>query len=210
MGVAERKERERQELVDHILIKAKEIISQEGFDKLSIRRIATEIEYSPATIYGYFTDKDDLLFQLMNKGFELMATYFSEIYNEPSPVKRIHLLGREYVRFGVEHPDWYELMFQSPNPMNHIKRCNEEWGHGAAIFEFFSKTCEEAIKEKKLKNWEARILAMHLWTSMHGAINFYKTDRLCVIDKEYSNEGKYALIEKMIESIMLNIFHDKM
>jgi AcrR family transcriptional regulator len=209
MGLAERKERERQELVDLILIKAKDIISEEGFEKLSIRRIATEIEYSPATIYTYFKDKDELLFQLTNKGFELMTTYFSEVFIEPSPVKRIHLMGREYIRFGIEHPDWYDLMFQSPNPMNHIKRCEEEWGHGMAIFEFFSKTCEQAIEEKKLLNWEPRILAMHLWTSMHGALNFYKTDRLCVIDREYSSDGKYALIEKMTDSIMLNIFHYK-
>jgi hypothetical protein len=97
-------------------------------------------------------------------------------------------------------------MFHSDNPMNHIQRCKEEWGHGIAIFEFLVASCREAIKEKKLKGWEERILALHLWSSMHGIICLYNSDRLCVVDNKYSNEGKRIMIEQVKESVLKNIF----
>ena len=56
MGISERREREKQELREKILEKAREILIKEGQDNLSIRNIATAIEYSPATIYLYFQD----------------------------------------------------------------------------------------------------------------------------------------------------------
>ena len=68
MGLAERK-KEKNELRELILLKAKEIIIREGQEKLSLRKIANEIEYSPATIYLYFQDKDEILYQMMDKGF---------------------------------------------------------------------------------------------------------------------------------------------
>jgi AcrR family transcriptional regulator len=206
MGLAERKERERQELTDLILLKAKDIIAKEGVEKLSIRKIATEIEYSPATIYTYFQDKDELLYQMMNKGFELMASYIADVYEEPSPTKRIFMIGHSFSNFGIEHPDWYELMFHSANPMKHIQRCEAEWGHGIAIFEFLVATCQEAIKENKIKGWEARILALHLWSSMHGVICLHNSDRLCVVDHKYNDEGKRDMIDQVLEGIMSNIF----
>ena len=62
MGISERREREKQELREKILEKAKEILIKEGQDNLSIRNIATAIEYSPATIYLYFQDKDEIVY----------------------------------------------------------------------------------------------------------------------------------------------------
>ncbi len=209
MSSVDRKERERKELMDLILMKAKQIIVTEGHDKLSIRKLANEIEYSPATIYLYFKDKDEILYQMMQKGFEILATYMEAVFREESPVKRIFLIGREYLKFGEEHPDWYELMFTSPNPMNHMQRCKEEWGHGIAIFEFFAKTCEEAIKQQKIKGWQPRLLALHLWSSMHGIVSFSNTHRLCVIDHIYEANAKKEMIDQLLEGILLNIFKYK-
>jgi AcrR family transcriptional regulator len=209
MSSADRKERERRELMDLILMKAKEIIVNEGQEKLSIRRIATEIDYSPATIYLYFKDKDEILYQMMQKGFEIMTSYMEDVFKETAPVKRIFLIGQEYIRFGTEHPDWYELMFTSPNPMNHIQRSKEEWGHGIAIFEFFAKTCEEAIKHQKIKGWQPRILALHLWSSIHGVVSFSNSQRLCVIDHVFDDTSKKEMIDQLLESIFVNIFKYK-
>lgn len=69
MGTRERKERQREELRRLILETAAEIVSQEGMAHLSIRRLAERIEYSPRTIYLYFTDKEDLLRQMVEGAF---------------------------------------------------------------------------------------------------------------------------------------------
>ena len=60
MGIAERKEREREEVKDLILNAAREIFLSEGYENTSIRKIATKIEYSPGIIYHHFKDKNDL------------------------------------------------------------------------------------------------------------------------------------------------------
>ena len=70
MGIIERKERDKQEMRLKILETAKQIFIEEGFEKASIRAIADRIEYSPATIYLYFKDKNELFFSVHETGFE--------------------------------------------------------------------------------------------------------------------------------------------
>src|SRR5450432_1018809 len=61
MGVQERRAREKEELRQEIMEAARELFVKEGFDNVSMRKIAEKIEYSPTTIYLYFQDKGDLL-----------------------------------------------------------------------------------------------------------------------------------------------------
>src|SRR2546427_6798677 len=69
MGVMERKAREREELKQQILDAARELFVREGYENVSMRKIAEKIEYSPATIYTYFKDKDEILDCLCEETF---------------------------------------------------------------------------------------------------------------------------------------------
>ena len=209
MGLAERKEREKNELRELILLKAKEIIMRDGQDKLSIRKIATDIEYSPATIYLYFKDKDEILYQMMEKGFELMAEQMQQVYHEPSAIKRIFLIGRSYLKFGTENQDWYDLMFNSISPMNHIERCKAEWGHGIAIFEFLVSTCREALAESGKTTVDERITALQLWSAVHGLISLANTQRPLIVDINCRQGHDCELIDKTMENIMYTLFNFK-
>ncbi len=75
MGITERKEREKQEKRTLILEAATKMFLEDGFDKTSLRNIADKIEYSPATIYLYFKDKNELFYAIQEKGFELLLKY---------------------------------------------------------------------------------------------------------------------------------------
>ena len=72
MGIKERHERDREAVRQLILDAARELFVKEGFDNVSIRKIAERIEYSPAAIYGYFPSKDDIFFSLADHGFRLL------------------------------------------------------------------------------------------------------------------------------------------
>ena len=63
MGTSDRRDRDRQEMRKLIVETATQILVEEGIDQVSIRRIADRIEYSPGTIYLYFEDKDDILYE---------------------------------------------------------------------------------------------------------------------------------------------------
>jgi AcrR family transcriptional regulator len=78
MGILERKERDRVEMRERIIDVAIEMFVQEGYEKTSIRNIAEKIEYSPATIYLYYKDKDELLYDVQAQAFEKLDQIFSE------------------------------------------------------------------------------------------------------------------------------------
>src|SRR5438132_9259136 len=78
MGIKERQERDREAVRRSILDAARELFVIEGFQNVSIRKIAERIEYSPAAIYGYFPSKDDIFFALAEEGFRLLSEMLPE------------------------------------------------------------------------------------------------------------------------------------
>ena len=64
MGIKERRDRERQELKQAILEAAREIAAREGWQAVTIRKVADRIEYSPPTIYEHFANKEAILIEL--------------------------------------------------------------------------------------------------------------------------------------------------
>lgn len=202
MGLAERKEREKVELKNQILDAARKMLLAHGQEGLSIRKIAEEIEYSPATIYLYFADKDAILHKLMEMGFGVMNEYMKIAFNEIDPIKRIQGIGTAYINFGLENKDWYALMFNSDKPMKHIEKCCSDWDEGMTMFNFLTTTCQQAIDQLDLKNVEAKILALHLWSSVHGLVNLALTERLEIVEQN----NAHMLIEKTLSAIIQTVF----
>ncbi|MEI6899671.1 MAG: helix-turn-helix domain-containing protein, partial [Bacteroidota bacterium] len=89
MGITERKTKERQELKDLILSAAKSLFIEKGIDETSIRNIAERIEYSPATIYLYFKDKDEILHELHSQGFQELGSRMSVLMAVGDPFERL-------------------------------------------------------------------------------------------------------------------------
>ena len=69
MGVRERQVRDKELFRSKILDAARELIHENGYEKLTIRKIADRIEYSPMSLYNHFADKDDILIALAKEGF---------------------------------------------------------------------------------------------------------------------------------------------
>src|SRR5436190_10555635 len=111
MGVAERKERHKEELKKEILEAAKSLFTQGGYDATSIRNIAEKIEYSPATIYLHYKDRDEIMHALHQEGFKMLVSYLSVIGTIADPFERLKAMGRAYIKFAMENPDMYDLIF---------------------------------------------------------------------------------------------------
>ena len=82
MGIKERREREKENLRRDILDVAREMFATEGYESVSMRKIADKIEYSATTIYLYFKDKNELLYQICEETFEQLGRQIREI-SEP-------------------------------------------------------------------------------------------------------------------------------
>jgi AcrR family transcriptional regulator len=97
-----------------ILDAARELFVSEGYQNVSIRKIAERIEYSPAAIYGYFPCKDDIFFALAEEGFRLLGdpdAGSAEALQPLEPLDRLREIFWHVYEFGIEHPQYFSLMF---------------------------------------------------------------------------------------------------
>jgi AcrR family transcriptional regulator len=112
MGIKERHERDREAVSRAILDAARDLFVSEGYQNVSIRKIAERIEYSPAAIYGYFPSKDDLFFALAEEGFRLLGGPDDPGFRERlQPLDRIREMFWRIYEFSREHPQYFALMF---------------------------------------------------------------------------------------------------
>src|SRR5262245_620413 len=116
MGTAERRDRERQEMQTLILDAARELFATEGYEAVTMRKIAEKIEYSPTAIYFHFKDKLALLRELCDRDFAAFAAVLQRTAGVQDPVERLRRLGYAYVDFALEHPNHYRFLFMTAHP----------------------------------------------------------------------------------------------
>jgi len=177
MGVKERKERQKIEMKDLILQSAHQLFLNKGFEEVSIRNIAEAIEYSPATIYLYFKDKDEIFYALHGEAFKIFNTYISSIVTIKDPLERLFTMGEKYMQFSFAHPKYYEIMFITESPM----RCDEnseEWKEGERALGFLESIVAECKEHGHFKNQNPKILSFAIWSFMHGMCSLIIRDRM--------------------------------
>src|SRR5215467_10030952 len=125
MGIQERRERERIESREKILDAARELFIAEGYDGVSMRKIAEKIEYSPTAIYVHFADKDQLFQEICHEDFRRLAHAFTAIGKIVDPIERLRKTGHAYIEFGLKHPNHYRTMFMTPHPPILLARLDE-------------------------------------------------------------------------------------
>lgn len=168
MGVAERKERHKEDLKKDILAAAKELFTEKGFEATSIRAIAERIEYSPATIYLYYKDKNEIVHALHQDGFNLLMQHFSTVDFTRSAFEQLKALGKAYMEFAAMHPDVYKLIFSMKEPMQHVTDCDKEWHEGDRAFTLLLRTVEACKQEGYFGGLESVGLSFTIWSTMHG------------------------------------------
>lgn len=126
MGVKERQEREREATSRAILDAARELFVAEGYQNVSIRKIAEKIEYSPAAIYSYFPSKDDIFLALAEEGFRVLfhtAECARQEHSHAGAVDCIRSAFLTMYEFSKSHPEYYALMFLDRS----VPRITKDW-----------------------------------------------------------------------------------
>lgn len=164
MGIIERREREREEVRRKILDAARELFTTEGYDRVTMRRIADAIEYSPTTIYNHFEDKQALVESLCQEDFGRLLEAFGQTVPPEDPVEWIRQLGLAYARFGIENPNHYRFMFMTPIKPTH------ESPTGNQTYELLRLAVRKAIAAGRLRISDVETASQVLWATLHGAV----------------------------------------
>ncbi|HVU84255.1 MAG TPA: TetR/AcrR family transcriptional regulator [Puia sp.] len=187
MGIAERKEKQKIEIRKKILDASMKLFVEEGFNNVSIRRIADIIEYSPTTIYLYFKDKDEIFFNLHEIGFQKMMEMNRELDEIKNPLLRLHKMGENYVRFGMENPEYYDLMFIQPEPMHKLTEMGCEWENGDAALTRLRDTLVECMEKGYIAKTDPTVLSLSVWSAVHGLVSLATRERLEKLVPEKEN-----------------------
>jgi AcrR family transcriptional regulator len=177
MGVKERRERAKSETRDKILDAARELFITEGYDGVSMRKVAEKIEYSPTAIYVHFADKEELFRELCHEDFGRLAEIFQSGTASLDPVERLRHIGRTYVDFGVQFPNHYKMMFMTPHPLAELDETDQEIKGNPEMdaYAFLKLSVQQAIDagcfRDELK--DAELISQTLWAAVHGVISLH-------------------------------------
>jgi AcrR family transcriptional regulator len=96
---------------------AAQIFIERGRDGFNMRELAARLGVSAMTPYRYFKDKDDILAAVRMRAFENFAAVLEKTLAQPGePAERSTALAATYMRYAVEKPQCYRLMFDLSQP----------------------------------------------------------------------------------------------
>ncbi|MBT3606585.1 MAG: TetR/AcrR family transcriptional regulator [Candidatus Latescibacteria bacterium] len=184
MGNKERRAREREQMREDILDAAIELFHELGFEKTTIRRIADKIEYTPGNIYAYFKNKNDILFGIHQRGFKLLYDMEMTVVDTPDPSERLIKLGQTYIQFGLQHRQYYDLMFIDSSIQQVIHE-DDSWQEGQSSYTVLRDTVAECIQTGALPPNDADSITFGMWAFVHGLVSLYVRGRSAMIPDEY-------------------------
>lgn len=183
MGTKERKERQKTEMREAILSAALKLFSDKGFENVTMRNIADEIEYSVGTIYLYFGDKDEIFYELHKMGFDEFYKRQLAVQYIKDPLNRLTEHGLAYIQFAIDKPHYYDLMFISRTPGKFINQ-QDEWISGNRTYDLLKININQAKDAGYFKKTEVDVAAFALWSFVHGISSLFVRDRLKMIPQE--------------------------
>jgi AcrR family transcriptional regulator len=176
VGSKQRRERERQELRQAILTAARDIAAREGWQAVTIRKVAEAIEYTPPMIYEYFASKEALLFELLREGFRQVGQIIQAIQARGGPAENVLAqVALAYWRFAFTSPELFQVMHSLGGvPFGTSETPQEARSAFAAVRETVRAALEAHGVERPDLDGDVDIL----WSTLHGLISLTMTGRI--------------------------------
>ena len=168
MGIAERKQRQKGEVKASILQAAWQLVEKEGWQALSIRKIADAIEYSAPVIYDHFANKEAIMLEFTKRGFQQLNEQLIKAKEKfANPEQQIEAIAYAYWKFAFTHKEYYQLMYGLGMPgCEMVKQIPEM----ASFTEIVMAPVKDMLA--KYKNDAEPFLKLHtFWSTLHGLIS---------------------------------------
>jgi AcrR family transcriptional regulator len=203
MGVAERKSRQKESTRQEILDAARDLFVGEGYDNVSMRKIADKAEYAPGTIYLYFKDKAEILETLCQVTFDKLRSRLEAIRKDDGdPVGALRRGLRTYIQFGLDNPNQYIVTFVVAKSQPDIAH-----GHvmqaGMACFDCLRGIVRQCLEGGYINGGGVEETAQALWASIHGLTS------LLVVHAHFPFVEPTRLIERQLDILIKGVRTNK-
>jgi AcrR family transcriptional regulator len=198
MGITERRLRQKEEVKANILSTAWQIVKEDGWESVSIRKIADAIEYSVPVIYDHFQNKEAILWEFAKEGFRMLSKKIQQAKDKSGdPEEQLKAIADAYWNFAFKNKEYYQLMFGLGMPGCEIEKCfPERTGFRNLVMEPITAIISES------KNPEANPCLKYytFWSILHGLISI-KTMR----NQNASEEVNKLVMDDAITGFIKNL-----
>ena len=202
----ERQLRKQEEIRNIILDAARNIISKEGVQGLSIRKITNAIEYSPAIVYHYFKDKNQIVESLATEGYEkILASIRSVKIDKSKPEKEIEDVFRKYIESSLSHTEEYKAFMLSEDSTILAKTRILEKGisEKSQTMRLLDSCIKRGIEQGIFEPYNEELTAQIIWSSTFGLII------KIILEKDISKEQINRLIDQHFNILFKGIIKRK-
>ena len=206
MGRRPKSQAEIETIKNKILDTTLKLITKDGYEGFSIRKLGPKLGIAPKTVYNYFKSKEEIYLHVLTKGFEILyEELFQSVQQKKDPYKRLEALVKAYVRFGFEKPKYYDIMLTWYVPKFNDFRGTDleplaynELQTALKCFDFFLQIMEQvSAKFSCIKKKDVRKYALQLFVAMHGIVALKNNTIL-----DYLHEDPDTIIDPLLKGIL--------
>ncbi|MFJ8149417.1 TetR/AcrR family transcriptional regulator [Streptomyces sp. NPDC096094] len=185
MTIQTRRERERAERERLIVTAARDLAEAEGWDAVTTRRLAAEIEYSQPVLYSHFKGKDAIMAAVAVRGCEeFTAELRASTAAAEGARETLAAVGRAYTDFGRRRPALYDAMFT-----HRVDLPFATPEAPAALQEAFAELLR-AVEPFAAEGEDPALLTETFWAGLHGLVTLMRSGRL----PEQAHDQRLALL----------------
>lgn len=160
-----------------ILEEARDLFAAEGAAAVTMRGIAARVGVTPMALYRYFASREDLLAALVEQGHATFLRYLNRALSERTPGARLAAAGAQYLRFALDHPQSYAVMFmERAVPVGSAAAARDE----VATFRFLVDRIRDCAAAGELAVGDAEEAALLVWGHVHGLTSLYLAGKLAI------------------------------
>ena len=194
------------EIKANILDRALDIICQEGFNSLTMRKLANRGGMTAPNLYNYFANKDEIYISIVIKGFEMLhAQLHQALARYDNVTDQARACIRTYLDFGISNAAYYEIMFTRPTPKYNDyvgtpfeELSSIEYRLSMDIAEVAIKLADSLLPESAEHNRNTltkRII--QIWSMLHGMVSLHNSNIV-----EYVAQDADRIYEETVDEIM--------
>ncbi|HOW99439.1 MAG TPA: TetR/AcrR family transcriptional regulator [Deltaproteobacteria bacterium] len=190
---------------ERILAEALSIVNEEGYARLSMRKLARRLGFTAKTIYNYYSNKDELYLMALIEGFQALSREFQAAYgSSDDPVEKMRSVIRAYVRWGVENKHYYNIMFSMDTPKytdyvgTRMEEVADRQNRVALELADIGKAIlsEVASREGGIDPGEIPFRLLHVWSTLHGLVS------LCISRVTLEVVNLPEVMDRILEEVL--------
>lgn len=197
MGIQERRAREKAHRKQQILSAARQLLLERGLEGTTLNQIAKQAELSPAALYTYYQNKEEIIFALSEEGLELLYQQaLTQINPADPPRERLRQLARAYWIFSQSQKEYFDLIahfLTSPRPVLSARLKESIDRQGERVLSLGRGVVEEGMASGQFRAVGGREFILMFWATLNGVLQLAKLQDTILSGLDHQSLYWYAV-----------------